>query len=203
MLRVILMVVCITLAVGNVVWAEECQTIRDGTIYGEDGELVEIGFDEWGYNYQAHLFVGGYCDAYEDAEWCQPYVDVTLVMRWNDAWLSNKDCDGDGYLDRHYGYDSYLGSGALLTNFQKGSYIDEDGKKQRWRYYTKIVAAPLDAYIVDGVWYDADGIEIGPMIWDEFAVVQEVYRDTGNWPPNGVRYKRPFGVGFWRYTPRD
>ena len=42
--------------------------------------------------------------------------------KWNDAWLSNKDCDGDGLLDRHYGLDSYRGSGAWLTNHQSGEY---------------------------------------------------------------------------------
>ena len=42
-------------------------------------------------------------------------------------WLSNKDCDGDGLLDRHYGYDSYIGSGAWITNHQSGEYVDADG----------------------------------------------------------------------------
>ena len=40
--------------------------------------------------YQAHLFNGMYCDAYRDAEWCQPYKDVNLMMKWNDARLSDQ-----------------------------------------------------------------------------------------------------------------
>lgn len=93
-----------------------CTTIQDGTLIASDGSAIEVGFDKWGYNYQGKMFKGGYCDSYRDATWCQPYKDVKLTMKWNDAWLSNKDCDGDGSLDRYYGHDSYIGSGAWLTN---------------------------------------------------------------------------------------
>jgi len=37
----------------------------------------------------------------------------------------------------------------------------------------KIVAAPADATLVGGLWYAADGTEIGPAIWGEFATIQE------------------------------
>ena len=77
-------------------------------------EAICIGPDQWGYNYQAHMFNGFYCDAYRDASWCQPYKDDQLAMKWNDAWLSNMDCDGDELLDRHNGYSGYIGSGAWL-----------------------------------------------------------------------------------------
>jgi len=102
--------------------AIKCTTIQDGTLLTSDGVPIVVGYDDWGYNYQAHLFNGFYCDSYRDAAWCQPYVDVKLAMKWNDAWLSNKDCDGDLLLDRHYGYPSYIGSGAWLTNHQSGTY---------------------------------------------------------------------------------
>ena len=100
----------------------ECTTIQDGTLLTSDGEVITTGYDEWGYNYQAHMFNGGYCDAYRDAAWCQEWKEDYLIMKWNDAWLSNKDCDEDGLLDRHFGYDSYIGSGAWCTNHQWGSY---------------------------------------------------------------------------------
>ena len=64
-----------------------------------DGKLIVLGYDEWGYNYQAHIFNGYYCDAYHDADWCREWKDDKLTMKWNDAWLSNK--DGDGLLDRN------------------------------------------------------------------------------------------------------
>jgi len=108
--------------------SEECTTIQSGELYASDGSLIETGYDQWGYNYQARMFNGGYCDAYRDAAWCQPYNDVDLIMKWNDAWLSNKDCDGDSLLDRHNGFDSYIGSGAWLTNHQSGSYLNMIGE---------------------------------------------------------------------------
>jgi len=100
-----------------------CTTIQSGNLLDSAGNVITTGFDDWGYNYQAHMFNGGYCDAYRDAAWCQLYKDDHLAMKWNDAWLSNKDCDGDGLLDRHYGFDSYIGSGAWVTNHQSGNYI--------------------------------------------------------------------------------
>jgi hypothetical protein len=182
--------------------ANDCMTIQEGNLYGSDGDLIETGFDEWGYNYQAHMFNGKYCDAYRDAAWCQPYKDDELSMKWNDAWLSNKDCDYDGQLDRYYGFDSYIGSGAWLTNHQRGMYLDEKNKKQRWTYFVKIVAAPADATLTDGIWYAADGSEIGPVIWGSFAIIQEVYNDTGS-GEHGVQYLSPYSAGFGKYTPQD
>jgi hypothetical protein len=176
----------------------DCTTIQDGTLLTLDGRVIVTGYDEWGYNYQAHMFNGYYCDAYRNAEWCQPYKDIRLIMKWNDAWLSNKDCDGDGYLDRHYGFDSYIGSGAWLTNHQSGTYIDNDGKECQWIYFVKIVAVPADAYEEDGTWYTAEGEEIGPVIWGQFAIVQQVSNDpcAGE---HGVQYLSPVGPGFGKF----
>ena len=94
MRRALVIVLALGLAVFfvNSGWAgpnSDCTTIKDGTLLTSGGEVIETGFDGWGYNYQAHLFNGGYCDSYRDAAWCQPYKDVALKMKWNDAWLSN------------------------------------------------------------------------------------------------------------------
>ena len=180
----------------NTMKKTDCTTIQDGTLLTSDGRVITTGYDEWGYNYQAHIFNGGYCDSYRDAAWCHPYRDVHLSMKWNDAWLSNKDCDGDGLLDRHYGFDSYIGSGAWLTNHQSGEY-EEGGKTCKWNYFVKIVAAPADAEVKDGFWYTADGTEIGPVIWGAFAIVQEVENDPCA-GIHGLQYKaaRP-GLGNW------
>lgn len=175
------------------------------------GEPIPTGFDAYGYNYQGHIFSGSYANVYlggygfppyegdDDVylaanptaanTWMWPYRDVQLLMKWNEAWISNKDCDQDGLLDRHYGYDSYIGSGAWETNHQ--SWEDEDGKPQT--YFCKIVAAPADATKVDGVWYNAAGIEIGPDIWGQFALIMEV--ESGS----GATYVSPAGPGFGKY----
>lgn len=174
-----------------------CTTIQSGTLLTSDGQVIKPGYDKWGYNYQAMIFNGKYCDAYRNAAWCQDYKDVNLQMKWNEAWLSNKDCDGDGLLDRHYGFSSYRGSGAWTTNHMSGTY-DVDGKKCTWTYFVKIVAAPLDAYKSGGVWYNSDGTEIGPVIWGDFAIVQEIYNDPCS-GYNGKLYVSPDhpGLGGW------
>jgi hypothetical protein len=154
----------------------ECTTIQSGLLETTDGQTIRPGYDDWGYNYQAHMFNGMYCDAYRDAAWCQLYKDDGLMMQWNDAWLSNKDCDDDGLLDRHLGFDSYIGSGAWLTNHMAGEY-EADGQACKWNYFVKIVAVPEDATTSDGVWHAADGTEIGPVIWGEFAIIQQAEND--------------------------
>ncbi len=179
-------------------------TIKDGTITDTVGNVIALGYDQFGYNYQAHIFNGYYSSV--DRVLGGDFSDVKLQMKWNDAWLSNKDLTGDGKLDRHYGSDSYIGSGAWLTNHDSG--INADGK--RWTYFVKIVAAPDDATLElvgeAEYWFTADGDEIGPEIWGEFAVVQQVV--TGDppsefiaydgWPlPNS--YRSPIGCGLGKY----
>ncbi len=183
MKKLILSIALIGVVLGLVVVAkpaeakkEACTTIQDGTLVSSTGDLITTGFDEWGYNYQGKMFSGRYCDS--DRDTGGDYCDVHLDMKWNDAWLSNKDCDDDdGLLDRHYGFNSYIGSGAWVTNHQFGEYEGDDGKVCKWNYFVKIVAAPEGAYVEDGSWYTADYVEIGPVIWGSFAIIQQVEND--------------------------
>jgi len=178
--------------------ASNCTTIQSGALTDINGNPLGTGYDQWGYNYQAHIFNG----LYENFPRPTPPVaesDTALQMKWNDAWLSNKSCDGDVTLDRHYGYVTYIGSGAWLTNHQWGTY-EADGATYKWEYFVKIVAVPSDASNVSGVWHTADGVEIGPAIWGEFAVIQEVYNDQGT-GEHGLYYKSPAGPGFGAYKP--
>ena len=184
-----------------------------------EGQPIPTGYDAYGYNYQAHQFQGSYANAYlgrdgyppytgDDASylaanptaanhWTWPSRDVNLIMKWNDAWLSNRDCDDDGLLDRHYGLPSYIGSGAWITNHQSGEYNDINGP-QRWNYFVKIVAAPTAATQNADVWYTSAGREIGPVIWDEFATILEVDNDSGT-GNHGVSYRSPAGPGFGHF----
>ncbi|MBI5603820.1 MAG: hypothetical protein HY879_10725 [Deltaproteobacteria bacterium] len=190
-------------------------------------QLIPTGYDPYGYNYQAHMFSGSYANVYlggggfppynGDTQaylnaltpaqqtylldptkgWYWPYRDIQLTMKWNDAWISNTDCDGDGKLDRHYGYIGYIGSGAWETNHMSDAYND-NGKECHWVDFVKIVAAPADATKSGGIWYTASGAEIGPDIWGEFATIQEVYNDPcGGY--NGIFYGSPAGPGFGKY----
>jgi hypothetical protein len=169
------------------------------------GDTLTTGYNMWGYNYQARSFNGTYCDSYRDAAWCQPSKDVDLQEKWNDTWLDNKDCDGDGLLDRHFPLPSYVGSGAWLTNHQSGSYeyLDKKGRTKlaHWNYFVKIVAVPLNAYVDDGIYDEFDGTEIGPEIWGEFAIIQEVLSDpvAGD---HGLLYHSPRNSGLGSFGPQ-
>ena len=185
------------------------------------GQPIPTGFDVWGYNYQGHMFNGSYFNsyaggnnlpawdgddvAYLDANpvaashWAWPYREVQVKMKWNDAWISNKSYDGDNLLDRHAGFPTYSGSGAWLTNHQAGEYV-ENGETVKWNYFVKIVAAPADAEKTGGVWYTADGIEIGSAIWGAFAIIQQIENDPGL-GVHGAQYISPNNAGFGSYAP--
>jgi hypothetical protein len=196
------------------------------------GLPIPVGYDIYGYNYQAHLFNGSYANVYlggagfppyegdteaylaenpaAENHWAWPYRDTDLMMKWNDAWISNQDRGDDvggtvpdGKLDRHYGYLTYTDSGAWLTNHMSGSYeVDLNGKAKRvhWTYFTKIVTPPSSATKVDNIWYNEEGIEIGPAIWGAFATVQEIENDPFA-DIHGKQYGSPAGPGFGQYGP--
>jgi len=99
---------------------DKCTTIQGGELVDGNGDPLTVGYDQWGYNYQAHMF-NGYLENSPRAG--DPVTSGdTLMMKWNDAWLANTSCDGDFVLDRHFGFNTYLGSGAWLTNHQSGEY---------------------------------------------------------------------------------
>ena len=69
-----------------------------------------------------------------------------------------------------------------------------------WNYFTKIVAVPVDAVLDAGVWYTADGVEIGPVIWGQFATIQSICNEIGT-DIHGVEYLSPNSAGFGAYFP--
>ncbi len=164
----------------------DCTSIQDGTLVNSAGEVITTGYDDFGYNYQAHIYNGEYSPGWN------------LVMKWNDAWLSNKDCDSDGELDRHLGFDSYRGSGAWCTNHWTNTYFDSEGNECEYDEFIKIIAVPEDATLTEGYWYNADGTEIGENIWGQFAIIQYVVNDPCE-GIEGVQYKSPDhpGLGNW------
>jgi hypothetical protein len=66
--------------------------------------------------------------------------------------------------------------------------------------FVKIVAAPAGATLDDGVWYTADGAEIGLAIWGAFAIIEEVSNNKCD-GQHGVQYVSPdrAGLGNWKY----
>jgi hypothetical protein len=141
-----------------------CFTIQGGTIEDSLGNAVVVGYDQFGYNYQAHIFVGTYDSSdrvLDGTYWGQTgdYVDDMLIMKWSNEWLANVDCDGDRKLDRGLGT-SHLGiSQGWLTNLVEGDYFDLDGNLQHFTYFAKIV------------WTGT-----GPL-WNQYTIIEEVYND--------------------------
>ncbi|KKW19553.1 MAG: hypothetical protein A2W52_01255 [Candidatus Taylorbacteria bacterium RIFCSPHIGHO2_02_49_25] len=158
-----------------------CATIQSGTITDSSGNPLTVGYDQFGYNYQAHMFNGTYDSSDRNIDgtyWGSTgdYVDDSLIMKWSDAWLANVDCNGDGKLDRGL-VDGVVGgtSKGWLTNEVNGDY-DSDGDGIQDAHYT---------WFVKIVWVGPGG-----SLWGEYEIIQEVYND-----PVGGFHGLQFKVG--------
>ena len=181
-----------------------CATIQDGTIYASTGELITPGYDKWGYNYQAHMFNGWYWNnSRPDVPWTKETLEAAgksttwLIMKWSDEWLSNKDCNGDGKLDRGYSCDpenanSSACEGAWLTNHQMGT--NEDGTK--WTYFVKIVYPPGGPVDTDNDGYD--DITGGSIIWGSYVRIQQVSNDPSVPEHGNIFLVNPAGFGAYK-----
>lgn len=162
---------------------KDCATIQSGAISDSSGNPLALGSDPYGYNYQSHMFNGPY------ENFSRPPVPVAssethLIMKWSDSWIANRDCDGDGKLDRGLVNGVVGGSSkGWLTNNVRGTYVDEDGLTQHYTEFIKIV-------------YTGPGSPL----WGSYTIVQDVYNDTGT-GDHGNQFKpmRPgFGLnGHW------
>lgn len=180
-------------AQGNeIAWANAatsaCAKIQDGTITDSVGQTIKVGFDQFGYNYQAHQFVGTYDSSdrvLDGTYWGSTgdYVDDKLMMKWSDEWLANVDCNDDGKLDRGLVNGVYTTgiSYGWLTNHIEGEYLDGSGVEQHYTNFVKIV------------WVGAGG-----SLWGAYNVVQEVYNDPAG-GMTGLSYKADPGLGHQFY----
>jgi hypothetical protein len=143
--------------------------IQDGVILDSAGNPVHLGYDQYGYNYQAHMFNGTYdsSDRILDGRyWGQTgdFVDDKLIMKWSDDWLSNVDRNLDLKLDR--GAPGSVGfpfiSQGWETNHVIGDY-DSDGDGIQDAHYT---------YFAKIVWVGPGG-----SLWSQYKIVEEVYND--------------------------
>ncbi len=166
---------------------KHCAQIKDGSIVDNQQQTIEFGFDQWGYNYQARMFSGYYANA------SRPEVPVTedlvhLQMKWSDSWLSNKDCDYSGTLDRGGDGDD-TGSKGWLTNHENGAYEDEFGELHHYSYFVKIVYLPDNAAQCP----EQD------KIWGTYCVVQETLNDPAQGITGKVIRDRLIGVGLGHF----
>lgn len=153
----------VALGTGTAAAGKTCATIQGGSIVDAAGNPVTVGFDKFGYNYQAHSYNGTYdgLDRVLDGKYygqSGSWVNDSVQMKWSDDWLSNTDCNGDGKLDR--------GSAGIsqgwLTNHIDGSYVDGAGATQHYTDFIKI-----------------GWVGPGGSLWGQYTVLQEVYNDSG------------------------
>ena len=120
--------------------------------------LAGGGFDEYGYNDSARIFVGpadGVDRNLDGTVWGDPtYANDHLVMKWNAAWDA---CNDNGYDDPDFCL------GAWTTNEWNG--MNPDGSWSNWHY--KIIwvgsAAEASAYWVEG----------GYSVWGNYEVLSD------------------------------
>ncbi len=170
---------------------EKCATIQSGTILDDDGNTIQVGFNQSGYNYQAKTYYG--------ERFPESSPGWYLKWKWNDAFLSTQDCDGDQRLDIANGQDSYRGTGAWTTTKWTKKYTDGEDNQCIASQFSKFVAVPVGANAIDGIYYTADGVEIGQVVlnapgFEDFARIQLIWNDPCN-GINGVAYKAPGPVG--------
>jgi hypothetical protein len=145
-----------------------CATIKGGTITDSLGNTLSTGYDQFGYNYQAHIFNGTYdsSDRVVDGTYwgtVADYADDRLIMKWSDAWIANVDCDGNGKLDRGLVGGVVGGvSRGWLTNQVNGDY-DSDADLTQDAHYTLFDKI---------VWVGPGG-----SLWGQYEIIQEVYND--------------------------
>ena len=170
----------------------ECRKIKDGGIMDSASIPISLGFDKWGYNYQARMFNG----LFENSTRPVPPVtesDTNLIMKWSDDWLSNLDCNNDHKLDRGglAGADVNISKG-WLTNHMEGDYIGGDNESHHYTYFVKIVwVGPAPSGESDP-W-------VGKRIWGEYAIIEEITNDPyeGLHGVDRSKLVNPAGLGFY------
>jgi hypothetical protein len=175
-------------ATNPVAQARECARIKDGTITDNAGNPIKLGYDEFGYNYQARIFNGTYdtSDRVADGKYfgaTVDYADDSLIMKWSDDWLSNQDCNGDNKLDRGPAGTSQ----GWLTNQVEGDYVNGDDLSH-YTLFTKIVYDPNCSTSLNGC------------LWGTYTVIEDVYNDPdgGYHGVDRSRLAHPAGFGAYK-----
>lgn len=172
MKQVVLLLVVLCFVISGPIFAQQCAKIQNGGIIDAKGSPVTVGYDKYGYNYQAHIFNGLY------PNYSRPDVVVTsgtekLVMKWSDDWLANVDCTGDSKLDR--GLNAKTGAVAgfsmgWVTNHFEGDYLGSDGEYHHYTYFAKIVYVGAPPASGPDPWASV-------RIWGLYAVIEEIQTD--------------------------
>lgn len=122
------------------------------------------GFDEYGYNYQARIFVGkadGVDRNLDGAVWGDPtYANDILVMKWSKAWEDAMRGDAPWTPD------------AWLTNEWNGAVLGGSGEV--WHYKIIWVGPELEN---SPYWREG-----GYPVWGQFEVIMDQGMEQGTQP---------------------
>jgi len=146
-----------------------CTKIQSGAIFDANGNVITVGYDKYGYNYQAHMF-NGLVDNFSRPANVVTEGTENLVMKWSDNWMANVDCNGDGKLDR--GLDPKTGASTgismgWVTNHFEGDYLGSDGEMHHYTYFAKIA-------------YDAGAAcaaGASTCLWGMYTIIEELQND--------------------------
>ena len=120
--------------------------------------MAKGGFDEFGYNYQARIFVGT-GESWSlakglPADYLGIYANDKLVMKWNDEWDRG---NAEGWSDDYYG--------AWCTNHWNGKVQGGSGEVEQ----VKIIWVGTE---LEESEYWREG---GYAIWGQFEVIMDHY----------------------------
>jgi hypothetical protein len=167
-LRFFVFIILFSLSLATAIAAQPCATIQSSMIVDTNNNVITVGYDKYGYNYQAHNFNGLY------ENYRRPATVVTegaenLVMKWSDNWLANVSCDGVK-LTRGYNAKTDVIAGysmGWVTNHFEGDYLGSDGEFHHYTYSAKIVYDGGAACNVGNI----------SCIWGLYAIAEEHQND--------------------------
>jgi hypothetical protein len=192
MKKAVLAVFVVLVAV-SMSFGQTCATIKDGSILDANGTAITLGYDEFGYNYQARIFNGTYDGADRKLDGTYygqtgDFINDKLIMKWSDEWLSNKDCFGsDHKLDRGGPTGNSMG---WVTNQIEGDYLGSDGDYHHYTYHSKIV---FDAGV-------ACSFNKPECIWGSYAIIEETQNDPFGEYGGKIRNRLMNPAGLGHYT---
>lgn len=177
------------------------------------------GFDEWGFNWNAQQFNGYLINM---------ILGDSFFEGWPHYKQHVYNGEGPEFWDMlvtSYDYWMYMMPGELLdtklnAHWNNGliskdgvypaSWVDSNGwivfkysgvaDGQYWSHMRKLVSSRSTDMLIDGIWYNAEGDEIGfeSMYWPELIVIQTV--NEGDIPPFFYdEYNSPWGSGYGKY----
>jgi hypothetical protein len=143
---------------------KDCDTILEGEVMYSAGHYlagdpIPVGYDEYGYNYQSHMFNSYYCNAYLGRYGFPPYEgnDAAYFQRLVDeSYFGSVEDAEEAMMSEWYWSDTNLimkWNDSWLSNMDCGTQV---GQAQYTDLYTPDGNLdrhyPYDAYIGSGAW---------------------------------------------------